>query len=64
MKAVDLTKILKPYKSGWIAVNQKKQVIAHEKTFVTISNKVKRYKDVFLVPASEDYFGFVTSIHG
>lgn len=64
MKALDLTKVLKPYKSGWLAVDHKKKVIAHEQTFAEISNKVKGNRDVYLVSVSKDYFGFVTTLHG
>lgn len=62
MRALDLTKLLKPYKSGWVAINTKsKKVVAHEKDFEKISNRVKDSEDVLLVPASQKYFGFVTS---
>jgi len=62
MKAVDLTKLLKSYKSGWVAINTKNnKVVAHEKTFEKISDEVKDSKNVLLVPASKKYFGFVTS---
>lgn len=61
MKAVDLKKALKPYKTGWVAINViSKKVVAHDKTFDKISNKVKGSENVFLVPASDKYFGFVT----
>lgn len=59
MKTVNLTKILKPYKSGWVAINQKNRVVAHAKTFAAVSNKVKKNEDVFLVPVSQNYFGFM-----
>lgn len=63
MKTVDLIKILKPYKSGWVAINQKNKVIAHAETFAAVSNKVKKNKDIFLVPVSQNYFGFITTIY-
>ncbi len=63
MKAIDLRQTLKSYSKGWVAINKKtKKVVAHAETFVSITEKVKDLKDVFLVPASKDYFGFVTSI--
>jgi len=62
MKPMNLTKLLKPYKSGWVAINTKsKKVIAHEKDFEKVSNRVKDAEDILLVPASQKYFGFVTS---
>lgn len=67
MKAVDLTKQLKPYKSGWVAIFNNK-VIAHAKSFELISERVKQLKksakDTLLIPASKNYFGFVTIING
>ena len=59
-KVNDLTKTLKPYKSGWIAINSKKEVVAHAETFEKISEKVAEKDDVLLLPAAEDYFGFIT----
>ena len=62
MNAVDLRQALKPYSKGWLAIDKKnKKVVAHAKTFVLISKKVEGIKDIFLVPASKNYFGFVTS---
>lgn len=67
MKAVDLTKQLKPYKSGWVAIFNN-EVIAHAKSFEHISEKVKKLKkpakDILLIPASKTYFGFVTIVNG
>lgn len=67
MKAVNLTKALKPYKSGWVAILNNK-VIAHAKSFDLVIAKVskleKSTKDILLVPASKNYFGFVTIING
>lgn len=61
MKAVDLRKILKPYSEGWVAINKKTgKIIASAKNFALISEKAKDKKDVFLMPASKNYFGFVT----
>lgn len=63
MKAVDLKKALTLHKSGWIAISKKNnKVIAHAKTFTSISRKVKDKKNIFFVPASQNYFGFVTTI--
>lgn len=64
MKAVDLRDTLKPYTKGWVAINKKtNKVVAHADSFETITEKVKKFKNVLLVPASKDYFGFVTSLH-
>lgn len=65
MKGLDLTKQLKPYKSGWVAIFKDK-VIAHAKSFELIIEEVKKLKkpskDILLVPASKNYFGFITVI--
>lgn len=60
MNIIDLTKTLKPYKSGWVAVNKKRRVVAYAESFASIAKKVKRKRGLLLVPASENYFGFVT----
>ena len=61
MNAIDLRLALKPYSKGWLAIDKNKKVIAHAKTFASISKKIEGIKDIFLVPASKNYFGFVTS---
>lgn len=62
MNAIDLRKTLQSYSRGWIAIDKKnKKVIAHAKTFKLVSRKVEGIKDIFLIPASKNYFGFVTS---
>ncbi len=61
MKLLDLSKILKQYKSGWVAIDDKKnKVVAHAEDFESISEKVKYHKNVFIMPASNNYFGFIT----
>jgi len=61
MKPIDLTETLKPYKSGWVAIDSKKyKVIAKARDFIRIAEKVKGRKDIFLMPASKNYFGFIT----
>lgn len=64
MKGIDLRKTLKPYTEGWVAVNKRnKKVVAHATTFALITQKIKNTKDIILIPASKDYFGFVTSLN-
>ena len=60
MKSIDLTKTLKPYTSGWVALDAKLKIVAHEKDFESISERVKDREDVVLMPASKSYFGFIT----
>ena len=62
MKPVNLTKSLNKYKRGWVALDQKNRIVAHEQTFALIIEKIKGNKNLFLVPASKKYFGFVTEI--
>lgn len=67
MRVVDLSKILKPYKSGWVAIDKNNnKVVAHAEEFETITDKIdklaKKNKDILLVPASENYFGFITNL--
>lgn len=63
MTPIDLTKTLLPYKTGWVAINKNNKVVAHAENFSTISEKVKNKKDILLIPASKNYFGFITLIH-
>ncbi|OGG11604.1 hypothetical protein A2Z00_05250 [Candidatus Gottesmanbacteria bacterium RBG_13_45_10] len=65
MNAIDLTIPLSKYKSGWVAVNEdKKEIVAHAKTFSEITQKVKKLKNIVLIPASDNYFGFITNVNG
>lgn len=64
MKAIDLRQTLKSYSQGWVAINKKsKKVVAKANTFASISEKVKESKNILLVPASKNYFGFITTIN-
>ena len=60
MRAVNLVKALRPYKTGWVAIDEKQEVVVHAKDFKTISEKVNNQENIVLIPASENYFGFVT----
>lgn len=61
MKALDLTKALKKYRSGWVAIDEKQStVVAHAKDFDAINKKVVNRRDVFVMPASDEYYGFIT----
>ena len=61
MTAIDLSKKLKRYKTGWVAFDKKHNIVAFGKTFKDISEKVKKNKDdVVLLPASNNYFGYIT----
>jgi hypothetical protein len=61
MNPNSLINILKPYKKGWIAINNKRKiVIAHSDTYDEIESKAQGKKDILLIPVSNNYFGFVT----
>jgi len=65
MKAVDLTKTLQDFKSGWVALNKDHEVIKTASTFKKIATEVENDKrlnqsEIILLPASDDYFGFIT----
>jgi hypothetical protein len=63
MKALDLTKTLKKYKSGWVAIDETKQkVVAHAKDFASINQKIQNKKELFIMPASQEYYGFITKL--
>lgn len=64
MNTLDFTQILKGYKKGWVAINEKeRKVVAQGKDFNEINKKVKETKNVVLMSTSEDYFGFITLIY-
>lgn len=65
MKTLNLSTTLKAYKSGWVAVNKSRQtVVATAPTFTAICTKIKGKKNILLVPAAKNYFGFVTVTNG
>lgn len=60
MKTLDLLRALKQYKSGWVAIDEKKnKVVTHAKNFEQVTEKVKGKKNIFIMPATNEYFGFV-----
>lgn len=59
-KPIDLSKNLVSYTDGWVAIDKENNVVAHAKDFSSICKKVKDVKDALLVPASKNYFGFIT----
>lgn len=64
MEAINLTKILKNYSSGWVAITADyKKVVASGKTLEEVTKKVEKQKrdDVVLISASKNYRGFVTN---
>ncbi len=61
MVALDLTQALKGYKDGWVAIDEKNyEVVAHAENYEKIEEKVKDRNDILLMPASDNYFGFIT----
>lgn len=64
MQTINLSKILKNFTSGWVAITSDyKKVVASGRTLKEVTNKVLKEKqnDVVLIPASRNYRGFVTS---
>lgn len=60
MKTLDLVRALKQYKSGWVAIDEESsKVITHAKNFAQVTEKVKGQKNIFIMPATGEYFGFV-----
>ena len=61
MKPINLKNTLKPYKFGGGAINDKTdKVVAHANSFDEISKRMKKGKDIYLMPAADNYFGFIT----
>lgn len=62
MKLLDLTKVLKKYRSGWVAMSSiNNTVVAYGKDFNSITKKVSNKKSVYLMPVTDEYFGFITT---
>jgi hypothetical protein len=58
----DLSKLLAPYKKGWVALNNEQtKVLAHADTFAEINDKIKDYdpNQVVLSAVSDFYSYFV-----
>lgn len=61
MSPIDLTKLLKKYKSGWVAVsNDYGRVIAHAEKFIELQKKVKNNKNVVVIQAFNNYYNYVS----
>ena len=61
MKPMNLIKSLKSYKNKWVAIDQKSlKVVAQARDFASLSKKIESRQNIFLMPAAEDYFGFIT----
>ena len=61
MLPINLTKLLKKYKSGWVAVsNDYSHVVAHAKKFIELQKIVKNRKDVVVIQAFENYYNYLS----
>lgn len=62
-KPLDLTKLLKDYKSGWVALSKNyKEVVAWAPSLEKLDVKLEEVgeKDVVVISASQNYRGFIT----
>lgn len=66
MKKIDLSKVLKEYKKGWIALSEDyKKVLYQSNNFSSLMDKVEQAgieNRVVLMPASKNYRGFIGKI--
>ncbi len=61
MTAIDLTKLLQKYKSGWVALSDGySRVIAHADKLIDLQERVKNKKKVIVVQAFENYYNYVS----
>jgi len=63
MKTIDLKSELKKYKKGWVAINSGNKVVEWASSFEKISEKIEDYEDkktMMIIPASDNYYGFIT----
>jgi len=62
VKAINLTKILKNYTSGWVSVSKNnRKVIASGRTLRALLNKLEKMgnPEGYLLKAAKDYSGYV-----
>lgn len=65
MKTINLSKLLRGFSSGWVAVSSDyKNVVASGKTLKEVTKKAQKEKrsDVVLIPVAKNYRGFVTLV--
>jgi len=61
MSPIDLTKLLKKYRSGWVAVSSDySRVIAHAEKFIELQKKVKNRKDVVVIQTCKNFYNYVS----
>lgn len=61
MQTLNLSKLLKNFSSGWVAITSDyKNVVASGKTLKEVTEEVEKQNrdDVILVPASKNYRGY------
>lgn len=57
VKKLYLSKQVKKYTKGWVAVDEKNaKIVAHAASFDAIMKKTEAKTDVVVFPASESYF--------
>lgn len=63
MKTINLSKLLKKFSSGWVAITADyKKVVATGKSLKEITAKIEKQRrdDIVLISASKNYRGYVT----
>lgn len=61
MTPIDLTKLLKKYKSGWVALSDDySRVIAHAERLIDLQKKIKKIPKVVVIQAFGNYYNFVS----
>lgn len=64
MQTINLSKLLKDFSSGWVAITSDyKKVLASGETLKEVTEEVRKLRrnDAVLIPAAKNYRGFVTS---
>ncbi len=61
MTPIDLTKLLKKYTSGWVALTSDySRVVAYSKKFIDLQKKVKDKKNIVVIQAFDNYYNYVS----
>lgn len=61
MKKMNFVKLLKNYKSGWVAISEDfSKVVASGKTLKDVRKKAENFKEkLYFFPAGESYSNFI-----
>lgn len=60
MKTINLSEQLKKFTSGWVVFDKDYHIKAHAEEYDEVVKLAKKIKGGLIVPATKDYFGYIT----